>query len=37
MRDLIVDGSTSLVDADFFSADRFDDAPEGHGAVADNV
>ncbi|QHS16967.1 FAD-binding oxidoreductase [haloarchaeon 3A1-DGR] len=37
MRDLIVDGSTSLVDADFFSADRFDDSPAGHGAVADNV
>lgn len=37
MTDLITDGSTSLVDASFFSYDRFTESPEGHGRAADNV
>ena len=37
MTDLITTGSTSLVDASFFSYDRFAESPDGHGKVADNV
>lgn len=37
MTDLITTGSTSLVDASFFSYDRFSESPQGHGKTADNV
>lgn len=37
MRDLVVDGDTDLVDADYFALDRFEDDPEGHGMPADNI
>lgn len=37
VRDLVVDGDTDLVDVDYFSLDRFEDDPEGHGLPADNV
>ncbi|WP_336036216.1 NAD(P)/FAD-dependent oxidoreductase [Halobacterium yunchengense] len=37
VRDLVVDGDTDLVDADYFALDRFDEHPEGHGKPADNV
>ena len=37
MRDLVVDGNTDLVDADYFALDRFEDDPEGHGMPADNI
>lgn len=37
MTDLITTGSTSLVDASFFSFDRFAESPDGHGKAADNV
>lgn len=37
VRDLVVEGDTDLVDADFFSLDRFEDDPSGHGLPADNI
>lgn len=37
MADLVTTGSTSLVDASFFSYDRFIDSPDGHGKPADNI
>jgi glycine/D-amino acid oxidase-like deaminating enzyme len=37
VRDLVVDGGTDLVDADYFSLSRFEDDPAGHGLPADNV
>jgi glycine/D-amino acid oxidase-like deaminating enzyme len=37
VRDLVVDGGTDLVDADYFSLSRFDEDPAGHGLPADNV
>jgi glycine/D-amino acid oxidase-like deaminating enzyme len=37
VRDLVVDGGTDLVDADYFSLSRFEDDPGGHGLPADNV
>lgn len=33
--DLVADGETDLVDAEFFSLDRFDDDPTGHGLPED--
>lgn len=37
MADLITTGSTPLVNASFFSYDRFSESLEGHGKAADNV
>ena len=37
VRDLVVDGGTALVDADYFSLSRFEEDPAGHGLPADNV
>jgi len=37
VRDLVVDGGTDLVDADYFSLSRFDEDPRGHGPPADSV
>jgi glycine/D-amino acid oxidase-like deaminating enzyme len=37
VRDLVVDGSTDLVDASYFSLSRFEADPAGHGLPADNV
>ncbi len=37
MSDIITTGSTSLVDASFFSYDRFLESSDGHGKAADNV
>ncbi|WP_458210598.1 NAD(P)/FAD-dependent oxidoreductase [Haladaptatus sp. NG-SE-30] len=37
MTDLIIDGATDMVDAEFFSLERFDDSPHGHGKAADDV
>lgn len=37
MRDLVVDGETTLVDASYFTLDRFEEDPSGHGKPADNI
>lgn len=37
MTDLIIDGSTQLIDAEFFSYDRFEESPDGHGRAVDDV
>ncbi|WP_254544833.1 NAD(P)/FAD-dependent oxidoreductase [Halomarina pelagica] len=37
LTDLITEGSTQLVDASFFSYDRFEESPSGHGRASDNV
>jgi len=37
LRDLVVDGETDIVDASYFSLDRFDENPEGHGLPADSI
>lgn len=37
MTDLIRDDATPFVDADYFSYDRFEDSPDGHGKPGDNV
>jgi glycine/D-amino acid oxidase-like deaminating enzyme len=37
MTDLIVEGSSELVDVDYFSYERFVDSSDGHGRAADNV
>ncbi len=37
MSDLVTTGSTPLVDATFFSYDRFSESAAGHGKAADNV
>jgi glycine/D-amino acid oxidase-like deaminating enzyme len=35
LADMVVDGGTDLVDVDFFSLDRFEDDPHGHGKPDD--
>lgn len=35
--DLLVEGDTDLVDREYFSLERFDDDPAGHGRPADNI
>lgn len=37
LADLVTTGDTDLVDIEFFSLDRFDEDPAGHGLAADNV
>jgi glycine/D-amino acid oxidase-like deaminating enzyme len=37
MADLINHGTTDLVDVEFFSLDRFQDSPHGHGKAVDDV
>lgn len=37
MTDLVVKGTTDMVDEDFFSLDRFDESESGHGRAADDV
>ena len=37
MTDLITEGTTDLVDEDFFSLSRFEDSSAGHGRATDNV
>nr|WP_255767765.1 FAD-binding oxidoreductase [Haladaptatus halobius] len=37
MTDLVVEGTTDMVDVDFFSLDRFEGSPHGHGKAVDDV
>lgn len=37
MRDLVVAGESDLVEVDFFSLDRFEDDPDGHGKPDDAI
>lgn len=37
MRDLVATGESDLVDVDFFSLDRFEDDPDGHGKPEDAI
>ena len=37
MTDLVLRGESNLVDLEYFSLDRFEDDPEGHGRPADNI
>lgn len=37
LTDLVTTGEEALVDAEYFSLDRFDDDPTGHGLAADRV
>ncbi|WP_433632736.1 NAD(P)/FAD-dependent oxidoreductase [Halomicrococcus sp. NG-SE-24] len=37
MTDLVVEGTTDMVDAGFFSLDRFEESDYGHGRTADDI